>query len=98
MLFPYTNKQKKEFLKRFGHPVKINDEPELARVEREITNSDGEVSETLYVTIDQKYKQDDIVELDNTIYRIAYIVNDGSGLVDAYLSFQSEEGRISKYD
>ncbi|MDQ6443023.1 hypothetical protein ACLH2J_01875 [Klebsiella michiganensis] len=98
MLFPYTKKQKQEFLKRFGYPIKINGEDELGIVERDITNTDGEVSETLYVTIDAQYKQDDKVTIDDIQYRIAYIVNDGSGLVDAYLSFISEAGRISKYD
>ncbi|MCK6891124.1 hypothetical protein ABKV35_13985 [Enterobacter kobei] len=96
MIFPYTEKQKQAFLKRFGSKVKINQTERLAIVETQILNENGQVSETLYITTDALWiTQDDIVELFDNTYRVAYIVRDGSGLVDGYLSLTNDEG--SKY-
>lgn len=53
MLFPYTQKQKQEFLNRFGQTLLIDNKETLAIVEIEITNVDGQVSETFYITIDE---------------------------------------------
>ena len=100
MIFPYTEKQKQAFLIRFGRPVKINDDTELGIIETEITTSDGQVSETKYITADaNKISQGSTVKIDSNIYEVAYIVNDGSGLVNAYLSITGDDnGRTSKYE
>ncbi|HDS8059079.1 Uncharacterised protein [Enterobacter cloacae] len=96
MIFPYTEKQKQAFLTRFGQKVKINQTERLAIVETQILNENGQVSETLYITTDALWiTQDDIVELFDNTYRVAYVVRDGSGLVDGYLSLTNDEG--SKY-
>ncbi|ELX8362376.1 hypothetical protein LRM31_07315 [Enterobacter kobei] len=96
MIFPYTEKQKKAFLTRFGQKVTINQTERLAIVETQILNENGQVSETLYITTDALWiTQDDIVELFDNTYRVAYVVRDGSGLVDGYLSLTNDEG--SKY-
>lgn len=100
MIFPFTDKQKQAFLNRFGRPVKIDNNNELAIIEHEITNTDGQVSETIYVTADfNKVKQGSTVSFDGFNYEIAYIVNDGTGLVNCYLSLTSDDnGRKSKYE
>ncbi|HBZ8158468.1 TPA: hypothetical protein MM329_000681 [Escherichia coli] len=100
MIFPFTEKQKQAFLIRFGCPVTIDDKTELGIVEREITNVDGQISETIYITADiNKVKQGSKVSFDENNYKIAYIVNDGTGLVNCYLSITSnDKGRISKYE
>ncbi|HGV5838916.1 hypothetical protein JNN41_07375 [Escherichia coli] len=100
MLFTYTQKQKQEFLKRFGQTLLIDNKETLAIVEIEITNVDGQVSETFYITIDEVIARQDLeVHYKENIYRIAYIVNDGSGLVNAYLSLIGDNsGRTSKYE
>ncbi|SAA84637.1 Uncharacterised protein [Enterobacter cloacae] len=96
MIFPYTEKKKKAFLTRFGQKLKINQTERLAIVETQILNENGQVSETLYITTDALWiTQDDIVELFDNTYRVAYVVRDGSGLVDGYLSLTNDEG--SKY-
>ncbi|MGS7257711.1 hypothetical protein [Enterobacter hormaechei] len=99
MIFPFTEKQKKSFLTRFGQKVKINQTERLAIVETQILNENGQVSETLYITTDALWiNQDDTVELFDNLYRVAYIVRDGSGLVDGYLSITGDnEGREGKY-
>ncbi|EMM6967534.1 hypothetical protein QM190_06825 [Enterobacter hormaechei] len=99
MFFPYSEKQKQAFLTRFGQKVKINQTERLAIVETKIINENSQVSETIYITTDALWiNQDDTVELFDNFYRVAYIVRDGSGLVDGYLSLTSDnEGREGKY-
>lgn len=99
-MFPYSAKQKQEFLNRFGQKVLIQDQEQLGIIEKEITNQDGIISETIYITADELVvSQDYKVQIKDNIYRIAYIVDDGSGLVNCYLSIKSDtKGRVSKYE
>lgn len=99
MFFPYSKKQKQSFLNRFGQKIKINDEEQLGIVESKIIEEERAVTESIFVTVDELVvKQQDIVQIKNNIYEVSYIVDDGSGLVDAYLSLTgSTEGRGSKY-
>lgn len=98
MIFPFTDKQKQAFLIRFGQKIKINDSDELGIVEIEINNDNGQVSETIYITADiNKVKQEDEVLLNEILYTIAYLVNDGSGLANCYLAFKGEQ-ETSFYD
>ncbi|WP_205955072.1 hypothetical protein [Pantoea stewartii] len=98
-MFEFSKKQRLNFLKRFGVEVLINNKKALAIPERTTTDENGQVSETLYVTADiDDVKQDFVVVIDGENYRIAYINNDNSGLVNCYLSAQGEQnGRKSKY-
>ncbi|MEZ7211443.1 hypothetical protein HN028_14275 [Pantoea ananatis] len=98
-MFEFSKKQRLNFLKRFGIEVRINSKNTLAIPERTTTDENGQVSETLYVTADiDDVKQDFVVVIDGENYRIAYINNDNSGLVNCYLSTQGEQnGRKSKY-
>lgn len=98
-MFPYTKKQRTAFLKRFGVPVLINDKEQLVIIEKEIVQENDAVSETLFVTTDSDFvNQEDTIKLQNKIYRIAYIKDDTSGLVDCYLSLKGgENGRETKY-
>ncbi|HAW2200208.1 TPA: hypothetical protein JLO99_002733 [Escherichia coli] len=99
MIFPYSEKQKQAFLSRFGQKIKINDKDSLGIVEIEITNDNGQVSETIYITADiKKIKQEDSVLLNDILYNVAYVVNDGSGLVNCYLAFKGAEQETSFYD
>ncbi|QEH56854.1 hypothetical protein [Citrobacter portucalensis] len=98
MISPYTEKQKQSFLTRFGQKIKINDKDALGIVEIEINNDNGQVSETLYITADiNSIKQDDSVLLNEILYNVAYLTNDGSGLVNCYLTYKTEQ-ETSFYD
>lgn len=99
MLFPYTEKQKQEFVKRFGREILINGEKSLGILEINISNDNGQISETIYITDDKnKVKQQDEIQFNDNIYEIAYIVDDTSGLVDCYLSLIGDDnGRDGKY-
>ncbi|EMM2093302.1 hypothetical protein CSB66_2454 [Enterobacter hormaechei] len=98
MFFPYSEKQKQSFLNRFGQKVLINDKENLAIIEKKIVEDERAVTESMYITADENnIKEDDTVKIKSKVYTVSYIVDDGSGLVDAYLSLISDTNRGSKY-
>ncbi|KLP78427.1 hypothetical protein ABF80_07915 [Enterobacter hormaechei subsp. steigerwaltii] len=98
MFFPYSEKQKMSFLNRFGQKILINDKEHLAIIEKKIVEEVQAITESMYITVDENViKEDDAVKIKTKVYNVSYIVDDGSGLVDAYLSLISDTNRGSKY-
>ncbi|SAI06264.1 Uncharacterised protein [Enterobacter hormaechei] len=98
MFFPYSEKQKMSFLNRFGQKILINDKEHLAIIEKKIVEEVQAITESMYITVDENViKEDDAVKIKTKVYNVSYIVEDGSGLVDAYLSLISDTNRGSKY-
>lgn len=91
-MFEFSQKQRLNFLTRFGFKTKVNSKDVFVIPERTTNTENGQVTEELYVTANSDdVKQGYIVELDGETYKIAYINNDNSGLVNCYLSITSKE-------
>ncbi|WP_039660899.1 hypothetical protein [Pantoea sp. MBLJ3] len=91
-MFEFSQKQRLNFLMRFGLKTKVNAKEVFVIPERTTNSDNGQVTEELYVTANSDdVKQGYIIELDGETYKIAYINNDNSGLVNCYLSITSKE-------
>lgn len=94
-MFQFSTKQRKRMLMIMGEEMIVstnNIEKTIKAIpEINISDNNGVISETFYITADSDdVTEDSAITYKNKKYEVGYVVNDNSGLSDFYLNATGE--------
>ncbi|WP_034455782.1 hypothetical protein [Buttiauxella noackiae] len=97
-MLKFSRSQREKFLKLGEKYQRVDGSTFTAIYDQSVTEVQGQISLMMKLTCSQgDLNQDDEVIVNGSNYKIAYIADDNSGMVDCYLSASGKGDRRGKY-
>ena len=98
-MLKFSRSQRERFLKLGEQYYRSDGSPFTAIYDQTVNEVQGQITMMMKLTCAQgDLNQDDQVIVNGTNYKIAYISDDNSGMVDCYLSATGKGARNGKYN